>query len=177
MSLMVACGAIFTGAFIQMYEVTNAGDAQAAAQQQLSTAYERLDRDLPYASAVSLPGSSAGDWYVEYLLDLNGVPTCVELRLRVSTGQLQRRTWPSGSITAPGAWSALAADVQALTTAGPFTQLPADPTLNYPRLKVTLVATSGTGRTSATRQATSTWAALNALAPNDTVCTSKRSVP
>jgi type II secretory pathway pseudopilin PulG len=173
MSLMSFATAIISSGFVQMYRVLDINDAQTSAQQQLSTAFERLDRDVRYAAGISSPAVVNGDWYVEYLMDAGGTPTCVELRLHGSTAQLQRRGWASGSSVAPTAWMPIASGVTATV---PFVLLPADAALNFQRLQVALQSTAGNGPTASSRQSSSTWAALNATQPTDTVCTERRSV-
>jgi type II secretory pathway pseudopilin PulG len=172
-AVMMLAGAMFTTAFLQMTRVLNNNDALTTAQQQLSTAYERLDRDVRYATVISVPGTTGGDYYVEYVLSVNGTSTCTELRLN-STAQLQRRTWPNGSTAAANPWAVLASGVKVVSGTAPFVLLPADTVLNYPRLQVTLQSSAGGGSTSATRQSSATWAAVNATTPDDDVCTEKR---
>jgi hypothetical protein len=177
MAVMSVAGAVFTAGFVQIYRTFNATQVRAAAQQQLTTAFLRLDREVPYASALSLPAQVGGDWYAEYLTGTGGTPTCVELRLNAVAQQLQRRTWTNGVTTiTPTPWIPLASDVTtaaggAGTPVAPFTLLPADAEVHYPRLRVTVAGASG-------RQTESSWPALNAgIDTTDSICTDARGTP
>jgi hypothetical protein len=177
MTLVSVAGAIFTAAFVQAYRTFNATQVQTATQQQLTTAFLRLDREVPYAAALSLPAQVGNDWYAEYLTGTGGSGTCVELRLNTAARQLQRRTWTNGTTTiSPTPWIPLASDVTAVpggagTTVPPFTLLPADISVHYPRLRVTVAGVSG-------RRSDSSWLALNAgIDPTNTVCTGARGTP
>lgn len=177
MALMSIAGAVFTAGFVQIYQTFNSTQVQAAAQQQLTTAFLRLDREVPYASALSRPAKVGADWYAEYLTGAGGTPTCVELRLNTAAGQLQRRTWVNGtSQISPTPWIPLASEVtvavsEAGATVAPFTLVPADEDVHYPRLVVTAAGTSG-------RETESSWPALNAgTDATDSICTEARGTP
>jgi type II secretory pathway pseudopilin PulG len=177
MALVSVAGAIFTAGFVQIYRTFTSTQVQTAAQQQLTTAILRLDREVPYASALSRPAQVGGDWYAEYLTGSGGTPTCVELRLNAAARQLQRRTWANGtSPISPTPWIPLASDVTVAvsgtgTAVAPFTLVPADAEVHYPRLLVTVAGTSG-------RQTESSWPALNAgTDATDTICTDARGTP
>jgi prepilin-type N-terminal cleavage/methylation domain-containing protein len=176
MSLMAVAGAIGAVAIVPVYQTVNLFQAQTTTAQQLVQSFERLDREVRYATAISQPGTVGTDYYVEYLVGA----TCAELRLSSSAGQLQRRTWPNGSVTAVTAWVPLASQVSPITGTGavaPFTLSAATPVLNYERLQVALNSTDGLGPNAASRQSIVTWAAMNASStPADDVCTEGRQV-
>lgn len=171
MALMSVAGAVFTAGFVQIYRTFYATQAQTAAQQQLTTAFLRLDREVQYAVALSRPAQVGNDWYAEYLTGTGNTRTCVELRLTAATRQLQRRTWTNGTTVTPTPWIPLANDVTTAGSAAPFTLLPADPAVTYHRLRVTLASV-------ASRQTETSWPALNAgTEPTDTICTAARGMP
>ena len=183
MSIMTIAATVGTAGIVQIYHTLDTFEAQTTGQQQLTTSFENLDREVRYATAISQPATVNGDYYVEYLIGQTGTPACVELRLHLATAQLQRRTWPSGSPATATAWLPLASGVYVVTdSAGqvvqPFQLTAATAVLNYERLQVSLNSIQGTGATAATRQSTVTWAALNAdrSAATD-VCTDRRAVP
>ena len=171
MALMSVAGAIFTAGFVQIYGTFRATQEQSAAQQQLTTAFLRLDREVQYAAALSLPARVGNDWYAEYLTGTGDPRTCVELRMNATAQQLQRRTWTNGTTISPTPWVPLASQVTAVGTGAPFALLPAGATVNFHRLQVTMASTSG-------RQFETIWPALNAgTDPTDTVCTGARGMP
>jgi prepilin-type N-terminal cleavage/methylation domain-containing protein len=163
MSIMATAAAIGTIGIVQLYRGFNSVQAQTTAQQELTTSFERLDREIRYATAVSRPGTVGSDYYVEYLISTGGTPTCVELRLQPSAAQLQRRTWPNGSASSATAWIPVTSGVTPIIAAGgqvsaPFVLTPATALLNYESLQVSLTGTEGT----ANQQSIVTWAAMNA---------------
>jgi prepilin-type N-terminal cleavage/methylation domain-containing protein len=187
---------LVTSAIIQIYHSVNSVDAVSAAQTQVDTAFVRLDKEIRYARAVSDPGAVGGDQYVEYLLDVDAVDTCVELRLHNATGELQRRQWATNQTPlAPTAWQILASSVVATT---PFTVTAAVPVQTtdflYQRLTLDITSVTGggsglstsSGRAGSRRETNVTFTALNATGTrnsvtgtanvNATTCTEARGV-
>jgi type II secretory pathway pseudopilin PulG len=186
---------LVTSAVIQIYHSVNSVDAVSAAQTQVDTTFQRLDKEVRYARAISDPGPVNGDQYVEYLLNSDATDICVELRLHTATGELQRREWVKNqNPLVPAPWQTLASSVTATT---PFTVtgarkvLPAD--IPYQRLTLDLTSVTGggaglsaaAGRAGAQRETRVTFAALNATAvspdptvsnANSTTCTEARGV-
>lgn len=183
MIIMAIAGAAATGGLILVFRTLNSFEARTTAQQQLTGSFQRLDREIRYASAVSQPAMVGSDYYVEYLLGLTGTPTCVELRLHTATSQLQQRRWPNGSPTGASAWLSLASGVYLATDSTgqvvqPFQLTAATAVLNYERLQISLNSVQGNGSTVSTRQSTVTWAVMNAdRAAATDVCTDGRAVP
>jgi prepilin-type N-terminal cleavage/methylation domain-containing protein len=176
-----------TGAVIQIYHAVNAVSAQSQAQDQVNAAFIRLDKEIRYARGVSDPALVSGAYYVEYLISVDTVDTCVELRLDPTAAVLQRRQWiETSTTTAPGDWTTLADNV---TGTAPFTVVPAD--LNaltgfrFQRLTLDIVSAVAGGnpnnpssaRAGATRETNVTFTALNATgSDNAATCTEYRSV-
>lgn len=183
MTVMAIAATIGTAGIVRAYQTFHSFEARTTGQQQLTAGFERLDREIRYATAVSQPTMVNTDYYVEYLLGQTGTPTCVELRLHTAAAQLQRRTWPNGSPTSASTWLPLASGIFPVTDSTgqavqPFQLTAATAVLNYESLRVSLVSTQGNGSTASTRQSTVTWAAMNAdrSAATD-VCTDGRAVP
>jgi prepilin-type N-terminal cleavage/methylation domain-containing protein len=172
---------MFTGGILQMYRAANKTESATVAQAQVNLVFLRLDREVRYASGISLPGTYLGDWYVEYVNTSSGTAVCTGLRLNVASGQLQRRTWSELAAPAPTAapdptsWRSLASDVTSVTQ--PFTFLPADDTASFQRLELDIASTSGAGTTGSTRRTDITFTALNTslTTTSDTVCSEGRS--
>jgi prepilin-type N-terminal cleavage/methylation domain-containing protein len=177
MSIMAIFMAMMTTGIIQVYQTVNRHDALATVATQVNVAFLRLDREIRYASDISTPAQVGSYWYVEYLTTNSDTPSCTELRLDLDRGLLQRQSWPKSG-TPTGAWSVLASrvgpppatDSQPL----PFNLLRVSGTFNYPRLQLSLVATAGTGSTTATKQMAVTFTAVNALSTTASTCTAGR---
>jgi prepilin-type N-terminal cleavage/methylation domain-containing protein len=178
---------LVSSAIIQIYHSVNSVDAVSVAQTQIDTTFERLDKEIRYARGISNPATVSGDQYVEYLLDVDSVDTCVELRLNNTTGELQRRQWVKNQTPlAPTGWQILASSVTATT---PFTVTPAQSVqvtdVRYQRLTVDVFSTAGggpgqpasSGRAGSRRETDVTFAALNSTAiDNSATCTEARGV-
>ncbi len=156
MTIMTIFMAIFTGSVVMMYNSTSKSEAIADTSSQLSIAFNRLDKSIRYASAISPPGKSSGAWYVEWETTYTGTPQCTQLRLNPAAQQLQQRTWTvsGGSATNVTAWLPLASgvtDTDPTTGAAvtPFTFTMSDAAVPYEQLGIRLVALS-VGRTGTT---------------------------
>jgi hypothetical protein len=176
-TIMSFCMAMFTTGILQIYRFTNKNETISTTQQQINIAFMRLDKEIRYAVNISAPGQVGSDAYVEYLTANTASPVCTELRLLVSTRQLQRRTWVQGSSpVAPSAWLPLASNV---TSTQPFTVTAADATFAFQRLELKLTATDGTGGTVSSTQTDVTFTALNSSleTSNAGICVEGRSIP
>jgi hypothetical protein len=170
--LMALFMAMFTASILQVYRAVDRNQSVSSAGAQVNNAFLRVDKEIRYASAVSQEGQVGVNWYVEYLLPSGGTPSCVELR--VSGGQLQRRTWAQGaSPLVPTAWMPLASG---LGTGKPFTFTAPASANGFQRLEVKLSVTDSGG---ATRQTDVTFTAMNSSghSADPTVCTEGRAVP
>jgi prepilin-type N-terminal cleavage/methylation domain-containing protein len=162
---------LVTSAVIQVYHAVNGVDAITSAQTEVNTSFMRLDKEVRYARAISTPGAVAGDQYVEYLLSVDSVDTCVELRLNNATQELQRRQWVKNQTPlTPTPWQTLAAYVSGAT---PFTVTAADSSsltsFRYQRLTLDVTSVTGggpgqdtaQGRAGSQRETNVTFTALN----------------
>jgi prepilin-type N-terminal cleavage/methylation domain-containing protein len=178
-TLMGVVTAVTTLAVVQIYHSFNSTDAEIEAQNQVSATFRKLDKEIRYARSVSDPAPIEGDHYVEYLVNLDDVDTCVQLRLQPSARVLQRREWVKNAVPlAPTAWTTLAS---LTTSAEPFTVSPADANgldgFRYQRLRVRFTTTVGLGESASSRVSDITFTALNATADdNSDTCTEARGV-
>jgi prepilin-type N-terminal cleavage/methylation domain-containing protein len=193
MGLMSVVMVMATGAIAQIYHSVNESENTAEAQAQVTRAFVRLDQEIRYARSISTPAVLNGDFYVEYLMSVDAVDTCVELRLKTATNELQRRQWTKNTAPpAPTGWTTLA-DV--VTAGVPFTTISADKVeltgFRFQRLRLTVSAvlgggSGGGGTTSGgtTRKTDVTFTALNATAgktnngddPNAATCIEARGI-
>ena len=171
---------LVTSAIIQIYHSVNSVDSLSAAQTQVDTTFARLDKELRYARGISDPGTVGGDTYVEYLLGVDSVDTCVELRLHTATGELQRRQWTKNATPlTPTGWQTLASPVTATT---PFTVTAADDsrptTFRYQRLNLRSPRSPAPARVGAVRRQTDvTFTALNTTVPTGSTDPTPRPAP
>jgi type II secretory pathway pseudopilin PulG len=108
--MMSVLMAIFTTAVLQVFRTSGQAESAAAARSQLQLAFQRIDRELRYASWIADPGTSgAGStlvYYVEFASSDN--TECLQLRLRAANpvapandpdgqGVLQLIRWAPGS--------------------------------------------------------------------------------
>lgn len=127
MGIMSVVMMLFTGGILQVYRTVAATDTRSDAQNELSRAFQRFDRELRYASWVNLesPGAT-GPWYVEFA---GADPTdCFQLRLvpgsGANQGVLQLLTWTAGSPPAPGTKGQTIASQIDTTAGNPFSMRP-----------------------------------------------------
>ncbi|WP_041831937.1 type II secretion system protein J [Actinoplanes sp. N902-109] len=101
---------LFTGAVLQVFRTTTVTDALSEAQQQLTVAFQRFDKELRYASWIADPSDPAkaanpatATQYVEFA---GAVATdCYQLRLAPGAdglGVLQLLNWTAGTPPKPG---------------------------------------------------------------------------
>ncbi|HEX2901856.1 MAG TPA: hypothetical protein VHO01_00250 [Jatrophihabitans sp.] len=171
MMIMAIFGGIFTTSIVLMTSSSTKAESLATTSSQLSVAFQRLDKSIRYAAAISTPGQSygggtTGDWYVEYRTTNTGTERCTQLRVDQASKQLQVRTWtpvssvatglsgwvPWGSNITNGGAASGSADV-------PFTLPTAGSSVTFQQLQVTLVDVSGNPPT--TSRSTLTLPALN----------------
>jgi type II secretory pathway pseudopilin PulG len=149
LTLMAVLMTVFTTAVIQVYRTVNQTDSLSTGQSQLNNVFLRLDKEVRYASGISLQGQIGTDnWYVEYLNTNRGTEVCTQLRLTAG-GLLQRRNWNRNqSPIQPTGWAVLASGVDNVGAQNPFTFTAADPTAasgalagsNFHQLSVRLAA-------------------------------------
>lgn len=181
MVIMTIFMSMFTGAVVMMYSSTSKTQAIADTASQLSFAFNRLDKSVRYASAITAPGpgvDNANDMYVEWLSTFTGTSVCTQLRLNVSAGQLQERTWTvatdgSGTASNPTTWLPMASNVQPGGSSDPEPlSWVANPNVPYQQLRIYLIArTVGqSGPTQSVSDVTFTAFNSSVYSPND-VCT------
>ena len=141
MTVMTIVMAVFTASVLRMYRTANDVEARSGTQTQISTAMQRLDRQIRYAKGISDPYTIAGVSYVDLLAVQQTKRQCIQLR--VANGVLSQRTWTylANPLDLTG-WTAVA---YGLTTAAPFDYLPPTDALGHQQLTVTLGGGTGSG--------------------------------
>jgi hypothetical protein len=97
-SFLAATNAMYSGIHKQQ-GITDAADGNRRA-------FELLDKQVRYASAINTPGTAAdGNFYVEYMWSKSDgsidTLTCSQWRLNPTTDVLQWRSWVAGTTPSP----------------------------------------------------------------------------
>lgn len=182
MALMSVVTLLFTGGLIQVVRSATRTELGATAQQQLTVAFNWLDRQVRHATALSVPGDTGTYWYAEFLLVDGAQRTCTALRVaKAQPGMLWRRSWPyvpgATAVNTPAAWIPLVGQVT--YTDQPFLRqwagaVTAGQTGGAGRqqLRVRLTAVGGVGGNARERAVDVVFTAHNtsAATDSDTVC-------
>lgn len=144
MGIFTTVIALFMGAVVFMTHNTARASAVSDSGDEVRRAFQRLDREVRYASAINWPGTgSGGTWYVEYLMsdvEAGEAEQCVQWRVTRDTHELQRRDWDRDT-SAVSAWVTVASDVRNDPVLGdpePFILRPANPQYDNQRLEIDL---------------------------------------
>lgn len=111
---------------------------------------DRLDKGVPYASALDQPVRVGNSWYLEFLnttkVDGVGGATCVGYKVDTDADTISMRTWTDGAASLPG-WTLLAKRItNDPSTEVPFQVFVASPTdFSRQRLVVYLEAQNARG--------------------------------
>ena len=172
-TFLAAINAIFAGIHKQQ-GITDAADGNRRA-------FELLDKQVRYASAINTPGTASdGNYYVEYMWSkstgsLDAV-TCSQWRLNLSstTHVLQYRTWPSGTTPNPTpTWTTVDTGViNTPSTQPPFSLFGATvngATMQYQVLAINFIAKRDKGNVTTTGQFTAL-NTPNSSVPSPAVC-------
>ncbi|GAA3440882.1 PulJ/GspJ family protein [Planomonospora venezuelensis] len=179
---------MFTTGVLQVYRTVNTVESLSTAQSQLHVAYQRLDREIRYASWLSAVRGDGDHWYVGFAyMDFpdedaqtpqpvnaqTRQPWCGRLRLDLGTGVLQLQRWTPGSPPAAGTpGETLASHVVTdggLRTDPPFSVRDAGSSAtadaafvpDFQQLRVNLAVRVGSGQHAATTDFDVTFTALN----------------
>jgi prepilin-type N-terminal cleavage/methylation domain-containing protein len=190
MELMVGMGimtifmAIFTTAVVAMFSSTSKTQAVKNSSTELNTVFDRLDRQVRYASAIDQPiqttiSPTNVEWSVAFRTDdptSTTSATCNELKIRQVAGgtsqQLVARNWTrttntDGTTSASNvsAWSQLAGGItltdQTGATVQPFTRKQPTGDVTVQQLWLQLAAVDGNGKAKATSSSQIRFSALN----------------
>ncbi|TQK75601.1 prepilin-type N-terminal cleavage/methylation domain-containing protein [Rarobacter incanus] len=110
MGILTVVLAIFMAGVVSMVKTTVRSETATTANDQMRNVFQRMDREIRYASDINRPGIVSGKQYVEYRYvdDQNeGVATCVQWRYDSSAGELQRREWTEGKTSTITSWITL----------------------------------------------------------------------
>ncbi|MFI7541661.1 type II secretion system protein J [Actinoplanes sp. NPDC049599] len=106
MAVMSIVMAIASSGFYTMFHTSDTAETTAAAQAELQATFNKLDREIRYASRISDGYADSTTFYIDFVfLDDAGANQCVQLSLPKAGGTMKRRQWPlqgtpSGSGTA-----------------------------------------------------------------------------
>ncbi|MDT4988993.1 MAG: hypothetical protein QOI74_3087 [Micromonosporaceae bacterium] len=175
MTIMTVVLAVFTGAAVQMFHSTNDTETIAAAQSQVNVTFLRLDKEIRYAVAISVPDASN----VEYLRTDEGTAKCTRLWLNGSK-ELRSKWWyqqyppPAAlplELPPPPDPVFLASNVSAVV----FTRIVGAAPVYFQRLRLVLTVTAD-GRSGRSKTMDTTFTALNTslTTSSDTTCTEGR---
>jgi prepilin-type N-terminal cleavage/methylation domain-containing protein len=146
MTLTAIFLAMFTTALVSLYGTSNKADAVSQTSVQLNIAFQRVDKQIRYASAISAPNdliTPGNAWYTEFVNTSSGQDVCTQLRL--SDGVLSERTWTGVPTSIPG-FTVLASNLTQ-PTSSPFTFYAATGTQTQQRLRLTVAAPVVTANT------------------------------
>ncbi len=166
--LLVAMGlftillGVFMSGIAAMTSVTVRSQAAADSSDEVRRAYQRLDKQLRYASAVNRPGVVNGRQYIEFRNpsdDVSASPTCTQYRLNGAADTLEFRTWLDEAGASASSWTVVASRVKNNPTTEPaFVFLGTDGDHNKQRVTVYLNVENPQGDGAELR---STFVALN----------------
>jgi prepilin-type N-terminal cleavage/methylation domain-containing protein len=135
--------AVFMGGLVVMTRSTARAQAVAEAGDDVRLAFQRMDKQVRYASAINRPGAGpSGAVYVEFrttAVQPGDDPFCTQWRYVPSQGLLQVRSWDDVGAASPGAWNTLIDDVRNTSDEAPFTFVPADDQRLHQQLRVHLL--------------------------------------
>ncbi|GID31007.1 type II secretion system protein [Paractinoplanes brasiliensis] len=114
MGIMSVVLVIALGGLVEVYRNVNRVDSVSVARDQLTNSFRRLDKELRYASWVSVPGQVGAAWYLEYAT----TGGCRQLVLK--DGVLTTASWTPPATT-PGARTTIATDLAPTGNTPPFT--------------------------------------------------------
>lgn len=99
MAVMSVVMAVFTTGILQVYRSILPAESAAGAQAELRRVYQRLDKEVRYASWIAPPGKVGTVWYVEFA----ALGTeCGQLRLDTVSQVLRLVRWTAGSPPSAG---------------------------------------------------------------------------
>jgi prepilin-type N-terminal cleavage/methylation domain-containing protein len=177
MGLFAVLLAVLMSAIIGMIGNLRKTQGIADASGQARVAFDRLDRQLRYATAVNRPVLVGQDWYLEFTtLDTAGQVGCRQWRVGGATDLLQQRAWTGAPVTPPS-WAGVATGVvNNPASQPPFTFVAADAQHPTQQVTVDLVLTRGANppghaetRSTLVARNTDTTTATNADANGDGV--------
>ncbi|MCW2538669.1 MAG: hypothetical protein JWN95_394 [Frankiales bacterium] len=158
MGIMSIFMAMFTTALVQMFGTSNKIDRISQSTEQLNLAFQRVDKQIRYASSMNAPNSIAtgttGPWYVEFVNTATGNDVCTQLKLDGT--MFYERTWTGTPASTP-VFVPLASNL-APATSTPFSFYVATGTQTIQRLGLRLAASAGG---TATSNLSVTFAAMN----------------
>jgi type II secretory pathway pseudopilin PulG len=173
MVIMTIFMSIFTTSIISMFSSSNKVQASENSSAQLNTAFDRLDKQVRYASVID-PVINVPYPSVSFLTPATSAaagPTCTQVAILTSvTGNpLKERSWPQATPGAATGWSQLALGISLVDQNGAAVTPFSIPTISgaiVQQLHLQLVAKDGTGQATTYSTSSVTFSALNAALAN-----------
>ncbi|WP_084037789.1 hypothetical protein [Demequina sp. NBRC 110053] len=176
---------VFLAAVVSMSQTTARAQATSDSASDIRTVFQRLDKEVRYASEINAPGTAGGDVYVEYLVPATVATSeelCVQWRLETDAMELQRRTWPPADPDAVTGWATMVTNLRNDLTdpaQAPFIRHSAGTTADgkvytKQRLDVYLDAGMGEAREGGGSQLDVTFVALNTSVNSETNASADR---
>ncbi|WP_284501212.1 type II secretion system protein J [Actinotalea sp. C106] len=152
MGIFTVVLAVFFGGLITMTRSTSRSQDVTAAGNSVRSAFQTMDRQIRYASAINTPGTGgSGSHYVEFLTGSQPdglAPLCTQWRLDPTNRVLQQRTWRDTPSATRSSWRTVATDIRNdVTVHPPFTLYPVGDGRSRQQLAVALDAGAGEGGT------------------------------
>ena len=166
MAIMMIFLGIFTVAMVGMSKSESKARSVSDTASQVNVAFLWLDRNVRYASGLTAPGTSSGDFYVELSNTGSGNQVCTQVRLHVANQQLQQRSWTvsGSSYTNLSSWLPIASNI--VNTTNPFSvAATATGTEVHQQLGISLTSTGGAASNPTTTTSSFTLTAVNSPAP------------
>ncbi len=116
MGIFTVVVSIFMAGVVVMTKSTARAQSVSDSGDMVRKVFQKLDREVRYSKAVNRPGAgtTAGTWYVEYLVtpQPGAAPGCVQWRYTASTRLLEYRWWTDVAPRTPSAWVMVAKNVR-----------------------------------------------------------------
>jgi Tfp pilus assembly protein PilW len=174
MALMGIFMSIFVGVIVTMTKAQSKSEGITQSSANVGQAFVTLDKTVRYSAAVSAPGkgSPSGDWYVEYRTTNSGAEVCTQLRVDITTQQLQSRTWQVVNSAASGltGWAPVASGITNGSAAAgsadqPFVRPTPAATADFQQLTFTLASSAGPASGPTATRSSFTITAINSTLP------------
>ncbi len=142
MMLFTVLIGVFMSGIAVMTDSTVRTQAATGSSDEIRRAYQRLDKQIRYASAVNAPGLVGGNEYIEF--ETTAVapgedPTCTQWKLDAAADTLAFRTWPDLATATASTWTVVASRVLNVPATEPvFTFQPVDEAHTKQRVDVFL---------------------------------------
>lgn len=152
MGVLTVLMAVSLAAIVSMSRSTVRIQAVSDSTDELRILFQRLDKEVRYASTINAPVQSGDDYYVEYLVEAtagDGASQCIQWRYVPAEKVIQRREWPLNTAETTQ-WVSVVSDVRndlSIAEERPFTLIPIETVDGrvYSRQQLEIFVDSGLG--------------------------------